>query len=169
MKALKAYKFGATAAEQVQDNRETADWIRLKGNPGVPFPPRDVRALAGSRGVLLVWSLPEVHANVVGWRVFKGDENTSIGDIPDKGIRQKFIELSAGAVPPTTNIFVCSVNGQGVESPKVQVLATALAEAGAPPNPAPPPEYNTQVSGGGDRRKYDGSQGFINPRSKQGL
>jgi hypothetical protein len=93
---------------------------------------------------------PVAFSDIVGWRVYKNDESTLYSDIRDRGTRQCMVETTAGSTPPTTNLFVSSVNAFGIESPKVQTQGKAAIEAGAPAMPGVPPGYNQGGAGGGN-------------------
>jgi hypothetical protein len=102
--------------------------------------------------VFLSWSLPSgFNADIQRWRIYKDDENTVYAEIFDRGTRQHFIETTAGASPPVTNLFVSSLNSLGIESQKVQVQSQAAIEAGAPSMPSSPPGYTSAGAGGGSR------------------
>jgi hypothetical protein len=118
---------------------QAADYLRVRGTKQLPEAPRGLYIQPGPRGFLVSWSLPVNFDDIVGWRLYKDDEGSLYQDIRDRGIRQKFIDATAGATPPTVNVFVSSVNAMGYESPKIQGQGSALAEAGAPPMPAAPP------------------------------
>jgi hypothetical protein len=70
-------------------------------------------------------------------------------EVADKGTRQMFMDVTAGATPPVVNFFVSALNAMGTESRKVQMQGSALAEASAPADPALPPGYTEEASGGG--------------------
>jgi hypothetical protein len=65
--------------------------------------------------------------------------------------RQYFVEMTSGATPPVTPVFISSVNALGIESQKVQINAKASTEAGAPTMPSAPPGYTSESSGGADQ------------------
>ena len=131
---------------------QAADMVRTRGTSRPPQPPREIFAQAAPRGVLLSWSLPiGDSSDIRGWRVYKGDENTLYSAINDRGSRQFMVENTAGATPPTANLFISSINALGIESPKVQVQGSAIAESGAPTMPPSPPGYSAGGAGGGDR------------------
>jgi hypothetical protein len=138
------------------ERRALTDKAVSLGTSKPPRPPRDVTAQAGSRGALLTWKLPEDGGpDVTGYRVYKNNEDTLYEEVQDRGRRQEFVELSAGT-PTSTKypLFVSCLNAAGRESQKVQVIASASPETGAPALPDPPPGYGDEGSGGGDRRYY---------------
>lgn len=133
--------------------------LKSRGNGRAPEAPRDVQAQAGSRGALLTWKLPATGGNWIrGYRIYKDTESNLYQEIQDPGTRQLYVALSSGATPPVTNFFVSAISAAGAESPKTQVKAVALAEAGAPEIPAVPPGYAKESAGGATRRYY-GSTG----------
>ena len=71
----------------------------------------------------------------IGGGVYKQDESRLFEEIRDRGVRQKFIESTAGATPPSVNVFISSINALGVESTKVQGQGSATAEVAAPVMP----------------------------------
>src|SRR5712664_4744580 len=109
-------------SEQRQVARATArDMVLTRGTAQTPQPPRDIIAQAAPRGIFLSWSLPSgFNTDIQRWRIYKDDENTLYAEIFDRGTRQHFIETTAGANPPVTNLFVSSLNSLGIESQKVQ-------------------------------------------------
>lgn len=115
---------------------QAEDYLRLRGSKQIPDPPRSLFFQSGPRGFLVSWSLPVVYSDIVGWRIYKDDEASLFTEIRDRGIRQKFIESTAGATPPQVNIFISSINALGVESAKVQGHGAATAEAAAPTMPS---------------------------------
>lgn len=136
----------------VQQRKSISDLIITRGTQRRPEPPRDVTAQAGPRGALVTWKLAKNNSDTKGYRVYKDTETNLYEEIQDRGRRQEFVELSAGASPPITNVFVSCINASGQESQKVQVKAQASIEAGAPSVPSTPPGYSSEGSGGGDRR-----------------
>lgn len=140
-----------TSEERYIARSQAADLTRVRGTTRIPQPPRDIIAQAGPRGILLTWNYPPDPSDIQRWRVYKDNETTLFAEIKDRGTRQCFVPTSAGASPPTVNLFVSSMSIAGVESPTVQVQAKAIAEAGAPALPSAPPEYSSVNSGGRDR------------------
>lgn len=135
-----------------RERRELNDVIEANGTATQPQAPRDVFFQPGSRGGLLTWKLPLKNSNIIGYRIYKGDEDTLYKAIQDRGRRQEYIELPAGT--PTSTVFalfVSCLNSSGVESRKVWTDAAASPETGAPTIPSPPPEYASEGAGGIDR------------------
>jgi|SRR5580704_1141845 hypothetical protein len=149
---LRSYGIRQDAQQKTVAKATARDLTLTRGTAQVPQPPRELIAQSGPRGILVTWSLPSgLNTDIQRWRVYKGDENTLYADINDRGTRQCFVEATAGATPPVTNIFISSMNMLGVESPKVQVQGAAIAEAGAPAMPSVPPGYTSGNSGGGSK------------------
>lgn len=142
-----------TPADKQAERNKALDSLRTRGTPRIPDPPRDVIAQPGSRGVLLAWGLPAVFFDIVGWRIYKGDENTLYHELRDRGTRQMFVEATAGTTPPNNNFFISSMNAFGKESQKVQIQGKATAETGAPSMPGAPPGY-TSGAGSDTSNKY---------------
>jgi len=147
---------GQTALDRNKERQVALDFLRNRGTAKLPQAPRDIIVQSGSRGVLLTWNLPQVFFDIIGWRVYKNDENTLFHELRDRGNRQLFVECTSGTTPPTTNFFVSSINALGRESRKVQAQGKATAETGAPSIPSTPPEYTKTASGGSDRSNYYG-------------
>lgn len=126
--------------------QQTLDFVRNRGTAKLPSAPRDIVAQSGPRGVLVTWGLPQVYFDIVGYRVYKGDENTIYTEIRDRGNRQCFVESTAGSTPTVTNIFISALSQMGKESQKVQVQQKATSEAGAPAMPGSPPGYTSYSS-----------------------
>jgi hypothetical protein len=147
---LRGYGTGMTTLERQNARTEAANLTRNIGTKQLPQPPRGIVVQPAPRGVLVTWNYPAVNFDIQRWRVYRGDENTLYAEIKDRGTRQSFVEATAGASPPTVNIFVSSVNALGIESAKVQIQGKSIAEAGAPTMPTVPPEYNSINSGGRD-------------------
>jgi len=123
------------------ERQKALDALRSRGTLKLPQAPRDVIAQSASRGVFLTWGLPQVYFDIVGWRIYRGDENTLFTEIRDRGNRQCFVEATASATSPVTNFFVSSINQLGRESQKVQVQQAAANESNVPANPPTPPGY----------------------------
>lgn len=147
----KSYQpFSLNATPQVQsDKMRLSAQIQLRGTDTAPAPPRDVQCQSGARKVLLTWKLPERHDDITRWRIYRDTESNLAMEVADKGTRQMFMDVTAGATPPVVNFFVSALNAMGTESRKVQVQGSALAEASAPADPALPPGYTEEASGGG--------------------
>ena len=123
------------------ERQKALDALRSRGTLKLPQAPRDIIAQKASRGVFLTWGLPQVYFDIVGWRIYRGDENTLFTEIRDRGNRQCFVEATASATSPVTNFFVSSINQLGRESQKVQVQQAAANESNVPANPPTPPGY----------------------------
>jgi len=147
-------------ADRSRERQLTTDFIRNRGTLRKPEPPRDLIAQSGPRGILVTWALPATYFDVVGWRIYKNDENTLYHELRDRGTRQIFVESTAATVSPTINIFISSLNALGTESPKVQVQSAALSEPNAPGMPGVPPGYND--GGGMNKNNYYGKGGNPN-------
>lgn len=137
------------------ERQQTSDFIRIRGTAQLPQPPRDLIAQPAPRGVLLTWNNPQRYFDIVGWRIYKTDENTLFTEIRDRGNRQCFVESTAATTSPVSNFFVSSLNALGKESQKIQVQKSAINETGAPATPGTPPGYtsysNNRSSGTGSR------------------
>lgn len=129
-----------------QQKQATMDFVRQRGTARKPQAPRDLIAQPGPRGVLLTWNLPVQFFDIVGWRIYKSDENTLYTETRDRGNRQCFVESTAATTSPVTNFFVSSINQLGVESVKIQTQKAALNESGAPSMPGSPPGYTSYSS-----------------------
>lgn len=145
---LRNYGIRMTTEEKQIARAQAADMTRTRATAQVPQLPRDIILQPAPRGILVSWGLPAgFSTDIARWRVYKDTENNLYQEMADRGTRQCFVETSAGAAPPVTNVFVSSVNLLGYESNKVQAQGQAAVEAGAPPMPpSPPPTGNT---GGG--------------------
>lgn len=125
-----------TYGERIRSRQQATDFIRQRGTEKRPSPPRGIITQSAPRGVQISWALPPGDASdIAGWRIYKGDENTLLDRLPDRGTRQYIVPATAGA---TVSIFVSSVNALGVESTKVQVQGSAISESGAPAIPSLP-------------------------------
>lgn len=130
------------ANEQWEKRQQATDFIRQRGTSNPPDPPRDLIAQSAPRGIQISWGLPAGDSRqITGWRVYSPDENTLVGTIPDRGTRIFTIPVTAGATPASTNVYVSSVNALGFESALILATGKAIAEAGAPAQPAPPPGF----------------------------
>lgn len=116
---------------------EAETWAKTNGTTGRPQPPRNLLAQSGSRKVLVTWDMPTVFADIIGWKIYTGNENAQLDSIYDPNVRQYSVPASSGSSPPVINIFVSSFSKTS-ESTRVQVQGSATAEAGAPSDPAPP-------------------------------
>lgn len=152
MKAiLRGYGIRMNTEQRQVARASASDMVRTRGVARTPGAARDLIPQPAPRGIFLSWSLPAgMTDDIAGWRVYKDDEKTLYVELHDRGSRQHFIETTAGATPPVTNLFVSSINALGVESRKVQIQGTALPESGAPAMPSSPPGYTSGRSGGGN-------------------
>lgn len=141
------------------EKQSTSDFLRTRGSAKFPLAPRDLIAQSGPRGVLLTWGLPQVFFDIVGWRIYKTDENTLYTEIRDRGNRQCFVESTAATTSPVSNFFVSSLNAAGKESQKIQVQKAALNEAGAPVMPGVPPGYTNYSNNMTNNQGHYRSQG----------
>jgi hypothetical protein len=146
----RGYGVGMSPNQKFNARVLAATVTRTQGTASLPQPPRDIICQPAPRGVLVTWNYPTVNFDIQRWRVYKNDEQTLFAEIKDRGTRQCFVDSTAGATPPTVNVFISSLNSGGVESAKVQSQGKAIAETGAPTLPTSPPEYNDVNSGGGD-------------------
>lgn len=149
--------------ERATEVQRVKDVLRTRGGTGKPQAPRDVFVQPASRGVLITWKLPVDHDTVAGWRIYKNTESNLVAEIRDKGTRQAFIPLDAGATPPQNNFFVCSFSTLGRESGKIFRQGKATIEASAPGVPEPPPGYVQEQAGGRNRTlvNFRGKQQYI--------
>lgn len=149
------FGYSANPVQRQALRQQQTDILRIRGTAQIPPPPREVTVQSAPRGIFLSWSEPDPRDEnarfIAGWRIYKDDDRTLYEEIRDRATRQKFIEATAGSAPPTTNVFVSSINALGKESASVQAQGAAIAETGAPTMPASPAEYTTTYSGGGDR------------------
>jgi hypothetical protein len=149
----------------LDQRRQAGELVRNRGTNKRPSPPRGLIAQSGSRKCLVTWEFPPIYKDIVGWNIYKGTESQKLDTIKDPNTRQYAVDCSAGAAPPTVNIYISSVNALGIESQKVQVQGKATAEAGAPMDPSPLP--GTAASGdAGATGASDGSTSF--PHSSGG-
>jgi len=140
---LRNYGLRMSTEQRQVARAQAADMTRTRSTGRVPKPPRDVFVQSGPRGILLNWRPPEGFADdITGWRIYKGDESSLFAEIKDATTRQHFIETTAGAAPPITNLFVSAINQLGQESPLIPTQGAALVEAGAPTMPNTPPTYH---------------------------
>lgn len=139
---LRNYGIRMSSEQRQVAKAQAADMVRSRGTGQKPSPPRDVFLQSGPRGLLVNWRLPAgLNSDVAGFRIYKDNENALFAEIRDPNTTQHFIEATAGTTPPTTNIFVSSINKLNVESATIQAQGAALTEAGAPTMPSTPPTY----------------------------
>lgn len=130
------------ANEKWNQRQQATDFIRQRGTSQSPDPPRDVITQSAPRGIQIAWGLPAGDSRaIVGWRIYSPDENTLAGILSDRGTRIFILPVTAGASPASTNIYVSSVNALGFESGLILATGKAIAEAGAPSQPSPPPGF----------------------------
>lgn len=140
---LRGYGVGMTRQQRYAARAQARDMTIARGTSKPPQPPHDLVAQSGPRGIFVTWGVPSgQNEDIVKWRVYRGYENTLYHELNDRGCRQIFVEATAGASPPATNIFVSSVNVLGIESTKILVVGKATTEASAPTMPQVPPGYN---------------------------
>jgi hypothetical protein len=149
MKAFQPYAFGVDKQSN-EEKLRYQDLLLQRGSNEIPPAPRDVLSQSGARKVLLTWSLAENDTATAHWRIYRDTESNLVMEIADRGTRQMFLDVTAGASPATYNFFISGVNKLGREGPKVQVQGKATAEAGAPSDPSVPPEFTSGGSGGGN-------------------
>jgi hypothetical protein len=123
---------------KVLDRADAMAFAKNNGIPGAVKQPRNLQAQSGSRKILVTWDAPEKTEGIIGYRVYTDSEFSLLDTISDPNVRQYSVPASAGASPPTKNIFISAFSKQA-ESLKVQIQGKATAEAGAPADPAPPP------------------------------
>lgn len=134
---------------------QAAERMLVRGTSRTPLSPKDVFLTSGPRGILVNWRPAPGHTeDVAGWRVYKDNESSLFAEIRDPKTTQHFVEATASATPPVTNIFVSALNKLNQESPRVQAQGAALTEAGAPAMPSTPPTYSNKfTSGAGSGRR----------------
>jgi len=134
----------------------TAQSITLAGTRRRPEPPTNLQAQGGSLEILLTWNAASLSKGIVGWKVFKDNENNLVATIKDFNTRQYKHKMPADT---TAAFYVCSINSLDRESIKVQVIGksntdklvttgTAGATSGTPAEP--PPEWPDEPFGGGN-------------------
>lgn len=121
------------------DQSAAHSFIRQNGTTARPAPPRNLQTQSGSRKVLVTWDAPLVTDGILGYKVYTDSESSLLATLNDANVRQYNVDASAGATPPSKSIFISSFTKNN-ESVKVQIIGTATAEAGAPADPAPPPD-----------------------------
>lgn len=139
---IRNYGIGMNQYQKQATKAQMNDMVITRGTSKKPMPPRDLQVQSGPRGILVNWRQPAGQtSDIAGWRVYKDNENSLFAETRDPSTTQHFIDATSGSTPPTTNIFVSSINKLGVESQKVQVQAKATTESGAPTMPSTPPTY----------------------------
>lgn len=148
-------KWPTDAQGQYLSPQGAAEYVRINGTPKRPSPPRNLQQQPGSRKALVTWDAPLVAEGIIGYKIYKDTEISLLDTLRDPNVRQYNVALTAGATPPTANVFVSSFS-QNSESVKVLIQCKATAEAGAPADPKPP----AGSSASGDTGKtfgFDGS------------
>lgn len=150
---LRGYGIRMTTEQRQAARAQASDMVRTRGTGQKPKPPQDVFVSSGPRGILVNWR-PSAGftGDIAGWRVYKDSEQSLFAEIRDPSTTQHFIESTAGATPPSVNIFVSSINKLNVESGLVQAQGTATIESGAPVMPPTPPTYTTPFTGTSNNR-----------------
>lgn len=130
------------ANEKWNARQQATDFIRQRGTAKPPNAPRDAVGQPAPRGIQVTWGLPAGDSSdITGWRIYSPDENTLVGSIGDRGTRIFTVPATAGSSPPSTNVYITAVNTLGAESGRTLTTGKALAESGAPSQPAPPPGF----------------------------
>jgi hypothetical protein len=88
-----------------------------------PFPVRGLTALAATKQITLNWFPPQNATAVVGFNVYRGNENTRILNIANPNTLQALIQ---GLTTGTAIAFYVSAYSTLLESIKTQVVATPL-------------------------------------------
>lgn len=138
MKSVLSLQIGAGHTEMLRARARAVTQVRTHGTQRLPATPRGVTVQPGQGGALVTWHLPERYNDVTGYRVYTGTEKNLSIQIRDRGTRQVFVPLSAGATPPQNNIFVSVVNAFR-ESGRVQVQSKAQPDNTTPPTTGTPP------------------------------
>lgn len=129
------------------DQAAAISWAKTNGTTGKPEQPRNVQAQSGSRKVLVTWDAPVVTDGIIGYKIYKDNENQLFDTITDPNVRQYSVPATAGSTPPVVNVFVSSFTKQDESNP-VQVQGSATAESGAPADPTPPTDSGASGSTG---------------------
>lgn len=134
------YGVGMNTAERQVARAAGRDMTKARGTTRIPLPPRGPMAQSGPNGVLLNWAAPEgFSGDIVGWHIYKDNENSLFATVSNPNTTQYFIAASSGSTPPVTNFWIASINALGIESPLVPVQGSAAVQAGAPSVPSTPP------------------------------
>jgi hypothetical protein len=123
--------------------RQTDEIMRLRGDNRKPDPPRDLIAQAGSRSALITWKAPILAERVAEYRIYSPTETDLVGTTKANNYT---LPLSSGSSPSSQAVYVSCVSLGQLESNKVQAIAVATAETGAPAQPAPPPESGASAT-----------------------
>jgi hypothetical protein len=144
-------QIGGHRERMLMQRLQATNGVRSHGTQRIPAQLRGVTTQQGEGGVLVTWHLPKRYEDVTGYRIYLGTEKNLSVQIKDRGTRQIFIPLEAGASPPLNNIFVSAVNGFR-EGPRVQIQQASTANASLPnPKPSPAPDFLNLFSGGLDK------------------
>lgn len=177
MKSILDTQMGGDSTTNFQARFRAVTHIRTHGTQRIPANPRGVTVQPGQGGALVTWHLPQRYNDVTGYRIYQGTEKNLSIQIRDRGTRQMFIPLTAGANPPQNNIFISAVNGFR-EGSRIQVQTKAQPDNLAPPQPTTParavtpapitvpeptPDYLNQFSGGTDKTQSGQPSGKRNP------
>lgn len=161
MKSVLGVQLGANHSDMARAKVRAVTQVRAHGTQRIPDLPRGLVVQPGQGGALLTFHLPKRYNDVTGYRIYTGSEKNLSVQIRDRGTRQVFVPLSAGATPPTNNIFVSAVNGFR-ESGRIQIQTKAQADNTAPPTssptgtpqpavPQPTPDFLNVFSGAVDK------------------
>jgi hypothetical protein len=123
---------------ELLDPQAATNHIKQNGTNTTAKPPRNLQAKSGSRKISVFWDAPEVTLGIIGYKVYVDNENSLYDTIRDPNVRRYDVPASSGSTPPTKNIFISSYTINS-ESTKMQIQGAAIAEAGAPTDPATPP------------------------------
>lgn len=123
-----------------------------------PMSPRQVRATSGSLEALITWNAPEDTRGIVGFRIYKDDENGLVEEIRDPARRQTKVKLPGGS--GKAMVYVSAFTTLNRESPKIAVLAqtnsdqlvvTGTGGATSGTEGAEPPGWGEEPGGGRQR------------------
>lgn len=107
-----------------------------------PRPPVSLVAQVGTSNVVLTWNAPQDLSNILGFNVYKDNENNRVLNINDPNTRQAIMPMPASP----TSFFVSAYNALR-ESIKVQVIAPASSGGGS--LPSSPSGWSNDPTGGG--------------------
>jgi hypothetical protein len=136
----------------MQERVRSITAIRAHGTQRIPAAPRGVGVQPAQGGAVVTWHLPSNYDDVTGYRIYVGTEKNLSLQIRDRGTRQIFVPLAAGATPKQNNIFISVVNGFR-EGPRLQVQGRALDNGTMTEQVVPLPAFDfvEQFSGGLDK------------------
>ena len=127
------------------------------GSTSRPDPPRSLIAQPGSLSALITWNSPQNTVGIVAYNIYLNNENNKIDSIDVS--KQQYIVTLPASTP--TGVYVSSMNGLGIESIKVQIIAKAnsnqLVTSGTGGGtggvvPVPPPDWPNEPTGGGGEK-----------------